>query len=113
MDVVQNTSKLIDNIAKRYGHEVLHLPSYHCDLNAIELILDDEKNFVACENKEMTLQSVEKLFCKRRAETTVEMCKKFVEHVEHAELSYWETDRIIDQHHSGYHYPCHSRLTPW
>ena len=29
-----NTSKVIDNIAKRYGHEVLRLPPYHCDLNA-------------------------------------------------------------------------------
>ena len=33
-----NTSKVIENIAKRYGHEVLRLPPYHCDLNAIELI---------------------------------------------------------------------------
>ena len=24
------------------------------------------------------------------------MCKKCVEHVEHVELSYWNTDRIID-----------------
>ena len=45
----------------------------------------------------MTLQSVEKLFRKRRAEITVEMCtEKCVEHVEHVELSYWKTDRIID-----------------
>ena len=44
------------------SHEVLHLPPYHCDLNAIELIWADEKNFVAHENKEMTLKSVEKLF---------------------------------------------------
>ena len=59
-----------------YGHEVLRLPPYHCDLNAIELIWANEKNFVARENKEMTLESVEKLFHKRRAEITVEMCKK-------------------------------------
>ena len=91
-----NTSKVIDNIAKRSGHEVLRLPPYHCDLNAIELIWADEKNFVARENKEMTLESVEKLFRKRRAEITAEMCKKCVEHVEHIELSYWKTDRIID-----------------
>ena len=91
-----NTSKVIDNIAKRYGHEVLPLPPYHCDLNSIELIWADEKNFVAPENKEMTLESVEKLFLKRRAEITAEMCKKCVEHVEHVELSYWKTDRIID-----------------
>ena len=42
-----NTSKVIDNIAKRYGHEVLRLPPYHCDLNGIELIWADEKNFVS------------------------------------------------------------------
>ena len=31
-----NKSKVIDNIAKRYGHEVLRLPPYHRDLNAID-----------------------------------------------------------------------------
>ena len=91
-----NTSKVIDNIAKRYSHEVLRLPPYHCDLNGIELIWADEKNFVALENKEMALESVEKLFRKRRAEITAEMCKKCVEQVEHVELSYLKTDRIID-----------------
>ena len=75
---------------------MLRLPSYHCDLNAIELIWADKKNFGARENKEMTLESVEKLLLKRREEITAEMCKKCVEHVEHVELSYWKTDRIID-----------------
>ena len=45
----------------------------------------------------MTPESAEKLFRKRRTEITVEMCKKCVEHVEHIELSYWKTDRIIDR----------------
>ena len=72
-----NTSKVIDNIAKRYGHEVLRLPPYHCDLIAIELIWADEKNFVACKNKKMTLKSIEKLFRKRRAEITAEMYKTY------------------------------------
>ena len=49
------TSKVTDNIAKKYGHEVIRLPPYHCDLNAIELIWADEKNCVARENREMTL----------------------------------------------------------
>ena len=35
-------------------------------------------------------ESVEKLFRKRRAEITAEMCKKCVEHVEHVELSILE-----------------------
>ena len=59
------TSKVIDNIAKKYGHEVIRLPPYHCDLNAIELIWADEKNYVARENREMTLKSVEALFRER------------------------------------------------
>ena len=36
------TSKVIGNIAKKYGHEMIRLPPYHCDLNAIELIWADE-----------------------------------------------------------------------
>ena len=59
---MDKTSKVIDNIAKKYGHEVIRLPPYHCDLNAIELIWADEKNYVARENREMTLKSVEALF---------------------------------------------------
>ena len=49
------TSKVIDNIAKKNGQEVIRLPPYHCDLNAIELIWADEKNYVSRENREMTL----------------------------------------------------------
>ena len=56
------TSKVIGNIAIKYGHEVIRLPPYHCDLNVIELIWADEKNYVAHENREMTLKSVEALF---------------------------------------------------
>ena len=57
------------------------MPPYHCDLNAIEPIWADEKNFVARENTEMTLKSVKELFQKRRAEITAEVCRNCVEHV--------------------------------
>ena len=93
----EKTSKVIDNIAKRYGNEVLRLPPYHCDLNAIELIWADKKNFMARENNEMTLQYVETLLRKQREEITDEICKNCVEHVKQAENFYWKTDRIIDQ----------------
>ena len=69
----EKTSKVIDNIANSYGHEVLRLPPYHCDMNAIEFIWADEQNFVARENNEMTLQSVETLLRKRREEITAEI----------------------------------------
>ena len=57
----EKTSKVIDNIAKEFGNEVLRFPLYSCHLNAIELIWANEKNFVARENNEMTLQYVETL----------------------------------------------------
>ena len=94
MDKVSN---VIDNIAKKCGHEVIRLPPYHCDLNAIELIWADEKNYVARENREMTLKSVEALFRERGSQITAEKFKKCIEHVKKVELSYWKTDRIIDQ----------------
>ena len=89
--------KIIDKIAERYGHEVLRLPPYHCDLNAIELIWANEKNFVARENTEMTMKFAEELFRRRRDELTPEICKKCVDHVKEVENSYWKTDRIIDE----------------
>ena len=61
------------------------------------LIWADEKNFVAQENTETTLKSVEEMFRKRRAEITTEICRNYVEHVKHVEKSYWETDRILDE----------------
>ena len=83
----EKTSKVIDNIVKIYAHEVLRLPPCHCDLNAIELIWANEKNFVARENNEMTLQSVETLLRKRR-EIATEICKNCVEHVKQVENFY-------------------------
>ena len=89
---VEKTSKVIDNIAKKYGHEVLRLPPYHCDLNAIGLIWADEKNFIALESNKVTLQYIEILLRKRTEEITAEICKNCTEHVKQAENFYWKTD---------------------
>ena len=56
----------METVAKEYGHEILHLPPYHCELNPIELAWAAEKSYVAGENKDMSLDSVEKLFRKKR-----------------------------------------------
>ena len=57
--------KVMETVAKEYGHEILRLPPYHCELNPIELAWAAEKNYVAGENKDMSLDSAEKLFRKR------------------------------------------------
>ena len=94
---VEKTSKIAEEIAKKYGHEVLPLPPYHCELNAIELIWGDEKNDVARENKSITIEGVKKLFRKRRSKINKDICRNFIQHVRSVEDRYWEMDRIIDQ----------------
>ena len=59
------SSKVVDEIAVRAGHTVILLPPYHCEIHPIELAWAAEKNFVAKENSEMKLDSVEKLFRKK------------------------------------------------
>ena len=94
---VEKTSKIVEEITKKYDHEVLRLLPYHCDLNAIKLIWGDEKNYVARENKSMTIEGVEKLFRKRRGEINKEICRNCIQHVRSVEDRYWEMYRIIDQ----------------
>ena len=93
----------METVAKEYGHEILRLPApplppppYHCELNPIELAWAAEKNYVAGENKDMSLDSVEKLFRKKREELPEDFWRKCVEHVKKIEENYWESDRIQD-----------------
>ena len=52
-------AKVMETVAKEYGHEILRLPPYHCELNPIELAWAAEKNYVAGENKDMSIDSVD------------------------------------------------------
>ena len=88
--------KVMETVANEYGHEILRLPPYHCELNPIKLAWAAEKNYVAGENKYMSLDSVEKLFRKKREELPEDFWRKCVEHVKKIEKNYWESDRIQD-----------------
>ena len=88
--------KVMETVAKEYGHEILRLPPYRCELNPIELAWAAEKNYVAGENKDMSLDSVEKLFRKKREELPEDFWRKCVEHVKKMEENYWELDRSQD-----------------
>ena len=79
----------METVAKEYGQEIFRLPPYHCELNPIELAWAAEKNYVAAENKDMSLDSVEKLFRKKREELPEDFWRKCVEHVEKIEENYW------------------------
>ena len=88
----------METVAKEYGHEILRLPPYHCELNPFELVWTAEKNYVAGENQDMSLDSVEKLFRTKREELPEDFWRKCVEHVKKIEENYlyWESDRIQD-----------------
>ena len=53
--------KVMETVAKEYGHEKLHLPPYHFELNPIELAWAAEKNYVAGENKDMSVDALSML----------------------------------------------------
>ena len=88
--------KVKETVAKEYVHKILRLPPYHCELNSIELAWAAEKNYVAGENKDMSLDSVEKLFRKKREELPEDFWRKCVEHLKKLEENYWESDRSQD-----------------
>ena len=88
--------KVMETVAKEYVHEILRLPPYHCELNPIELAWAAEINYVAGENKDMSLDLVEKLFRKKREEFLEDFWRKCVEHAKKIEENYRESDRIQD-----------------
>lgn len=56
-----NTRYVIDDILTAHGHDILRLPPYHPELNAIELIWADVKNWVAANNVTFKFDDVESL----------------------------------------------------
>ncbi len=62
----------IDELAKEHGHDVIRLPPYHCDLNAIELIWSQVKGYVARHNKTFTIKDTQKLLDEALATVSAE-----------------------------------------
>ena len=50
------TVYVIYEIAKAAGHEVVHLPTYHCELNPIEMAWAQVKGYIKVHNTTFTLK---------------------------------------------------------
>ena len=82
---------LADELAHQHGHSVLCLPVGHCELNPIELALASVKGYVAKNNSNYNLTSIQRL-----VHTTPNMWKNFCKHVKEIEEQYIEKDGRVE-----------------
>lgn len=99
--VKQNKKKYekyaVDELAKSQNKIVLRLPPYHCELNPIELIWAQVKNFIAKENNTFKLPLVKDLCLESIKRISLEEWKKCINHVtEKVEKQMWDLDNEIE-----------------
>ncbi|KAL0868251.1 hypothetical protein ABMA27_007782 [Loxostege sticticalis] len=85
-----------EEILKQHGHEVLKLPPYHCDLNAIELIWNLAKRKLASRNLGLHGSETENLIRECFSMITPADWKKCTDHVINVEEKYKSKDNILD-----------------
>ena len=74
----------------------MRLPSYHPDLNPIELIWSQIKSYVTRNNKDFNITGVQKLFEESLEHIKDERLMKAIRHVDDIEKSFWEKENIRD-----------------
>ena len=80
----------VDGMARADGHEVVHLPPYHCELNPIELAWSQVKRHIKDNNRLFTLSAVKDLTHEGFQKVNSSLWKKLVEHVRREfESKYW------------------------
>ncbi|MCU7801183.1 MAG: transposase [gamma proteobacterium symbiont of Lucinoma myriamae] len=85
-----------DNLLREHGHDVIRLPPYHADLNAIELIWGIVKNDVAKKNVGCKMAEVKKLAEEKFSEVGEKEWANCFSHVEDIERDYWKTDLAVE-----------------
>lgn len=89
---------VLDEIARERGHRVIRLPPYHCEFNPIELIWAQIKNRVASENREFTLNAVERLTKEAVDAVTVSDWFNAVRHTRKLIEGAWEKEIALEQY---------------
>ena len=88
---------VIDQIAREHGHEIVRLPPYHCDLNPIELIWANIKNYVARKNTTWKIKDVHNLCMEAVAQVTPTNWRDAIQSTIKREDQYWKTDGILEE----------------
>ena len=95
----QKSRYILDEMALKYGHQVIRLPPYHCHYNAIELIWAQIKSYVAKENTSspFTAVKVMELLKKACEKVTPEDWAKVVEKTKNVIKKDFDRDIAIDR----------------
>lgn len=87
----------VDKIIKENGHQILRLPPYHCDLNAIEMVWSSMKRKVAETNISKSSAQMPKLISDACSKITAAEWKKYCSHVQNLHEEYREKDAHLDE----------------
>lgn len=88
---------VVDEMLRENGHEVLRLPPYHCQFNAIELIWAGAKSYYEknCGDG-LNAKQVEEVWEKAVEHITEDYWRKAVEHTEKIILDWWNREKMLD-----------------
>ncbi|GJQ74188.1 hypothetical protein Trydic_g19101 [Trypoxylus dichotomus] len=86
----------IDEFAKEKGHEVLRLPPYHCELNPIEMVWAQLKNYVRMNNTTFKVKDMEQLIRRAYSTVTTNNWQNYIKHVNNIEKEMWIVDNLQD-----------------
>lgn len=87
---------LIDDIFKKHGQDILKLPPYHPELNAIEYIWADVKNWVAAHNVTFNIHDIESLIRQKFESITEADWIKTCEHIKKEEQDFIRNEVILE-----------------
>ena len=85
---------ITDSLAGEQGNLVLRLPVRHCELNPIELVWANCKNYVARMNTTSKVSDIKRLIGQSFERITPDVWTKCEDHVRKIEDKYWKDDLI-------------------
>ena len=87
----------IDELAREHGHEVLRLAPYNCDLNPIEMIWSQMKQYVRKRNRTGHLETVRSLISEAVQNIPPSTWASCCEHVVQLEQEYWHREHVMEE----------------
>lgn len=88
-----------DAMVSEHGFTALRLPPYHCDINPIEYVWADVKNFIRKQNvtADIEMHKLLKLTELAIDNVTTTKWKNYCDHAKKLENEYWERDGLIEE----------------